>query len=123
MSLSSTLTRVVYTTNHASSAILVLYPEGKEFKSGHGQLGEGQIGVTAKRATNIVDIAIAELGNGRGVFKELVVVKGGGYHGGEPKVLVEQDEVGSSVRVSSHFRARVDVDEVKFMSTGSNSWL
>jgi hypothetical protein len=92
------------TTNRASGAILVPYPKGKEFKSGHGQLGNLQIGVTAKRATNIANLAIAKLGDGLSVFKELVVVKGGDYHGGEPKdSLVEQDEVGFSVGVSSHF--------------------
>jgi hypothetical protein len=107
-----------------SGAILVPYPKGKEFKSGHGQLGNRQVRVTAKGATNIVDIAIAKLGDGRSVFKELVVVKGGGYLLREAKgILEEQDEVGSGVGVSRHFRARVDVDEVKFMSTGSNSWL
>ena len=34
-------------------------------------------------------------------------------------ILEEQDEVGSGVGVSRHFRARVDVDEVKFASTRS----
>jgi hypothetical protein len=48
------------TTNRTSGAILVPYPKGKEFKPGHGQLGNRQVEVTAKGATNIVYIAIAE---------------------------------------------------------------
>jgi hypothetical protein len=103
--------------------MMVPYPEGKEFESGHGQLGNPQVGVTAKGATNIVDLAIAELGDGRSVLKKLVVVKGGGYAVIEAKdMFVKRDKVGSSVGILSHFQARVDVDKVKFVSTGSNSW-
>jgi hypothetical protein len=103
--------------------MLVPYPEGKEFESGHCQLGNWQVGVTAKGATNIVDLAIAELGDGRSVFKELIVIKGGGYAVIEAKDLfVKRDKLGSSVGISSHFRAQVDVDKVKFVLTGSNLW-
>jgi hypothetical protein len=49
--------------------MLVPYPEGKEFEPGHGQLGNWQVGVTAKGATNIVDLAIAELGDGSSIIK------------------------------------------------------
>ena len=76
-----------------------------------------------KGTTDTVDLAVAKLGNGQCVFKELVVVEGGGYLVGEAKdLLVPFDKVGSGAGVSSHFRARVDVDEVKFVSTESNSW-
>jgi hypothetical protein len=68
------------------------YSKGKEFKLGHGQLGNQHIGVTAKRATNIVDIAIAKLGDGRSVPKELVVVKGGGYLLREAKNILEEQD-------------------------------
>ena len=73
--------------------------------------------------TDTVDLAVAKLGNGRCVFKELVVVEGDGYLVGEAKdIFVPFDKVGLGVRVSNHFRVRVDVDEVEFVSTGSNSW-
>jgi hypothetical protein len=66
-------------TNHASGAMLVPDPEGQEFESGHSQFRNRKAGVSAKSATDIVDLAVAELGDGISVLKKLVVVKGGGY--------------------------------------------
>jgi hypothetical protein len=58
------------------------------------------------------------------VFKKLIVIKGGGYAviEAENLLVIKAIKVGSSVSISSHFRARVDVDEVKIVSTGSYSW-
>ena len=59
----------------------------------------------AKSATDIVDLAVAELGDGLSVLKKLVVVKGGSYLVREAKdVSVPFDKVGSVVGVSSHRR-------------------
>ena len=53
--------------------------------------------------TDTVDLAVAELGDGRCVLKELVVIEGGGYLVREAKDLsVPFDKVGSGVGVSSH---------------------
>ncbi len=67
----------------------------------------------AKSATNTVDLAVAELGDGRCVFKELVVIEGGGYTVREAKdISVPCDKVGSSVGGLRH--CGVDVVKVKF---------
>jgi len=53
--------------------------------------------------TDIVDLAVAELGDGLSVLKKLVVIKGGGYLVREAKdVSVPFDKMGSGVGVSSH---------------------
>ncbi len=57
----------------------------------------------AEGKTDTVDLAVAELGNGRCVLKKLVVVEGVGYLVREAKDLfVPFDKVGSGVGVSSH---------------------
>jgi len=49
-----------------------------------------------KSATDTVDLAVAELGDGRCVLKELVVIEGGGYLVREAKKRsVPFDKVGS----------------------------
>jgi len=56
-----------------------------------------------KSATNTVDFAVPELGNGRCVLKELVVIEGGGYAVREAKdISVPCDKVGSSVGIARH---------------------
>ena len=90
-------------TNHASGAMLVPEPEGREFESGHSQFCDWKAGVLAKSVTDTVYLAVAELGDGRCVPKELVVVEGGGYLVREAKNLfIKFDKVGSVVGVSSH---------------------
>ena len=56
-----------------------------------------------KSATDIVDLAVAELSDGLSVLKKLVVIEGGGYLVREAKDLsVPFDKVGSVVDVSCH---------------------
>jgi hypothetical protein len=56
-----------------------------------------------KSATDTVDLAVTELGDGRCVLKELVVIEGGGYPVREAKdISVPFDKVGLGVAVSSH---------------------
>ncbi len=57
----------------------------------------------AKSATDIVDLVVAEFGNGLSVLKKLVVIEGGGYLVQEAKDFsVPFDKMGSGVSVSSH---------------------
>jgi len=74
-------------TNHASGVMLVPDPEGQEFESGHSQFRDRKAGVSAKSATDTGNLAVAKLGDGRCVLKELVVVEGGGYLVREAKDL------------------------------------
>jgi len=61
--------RILDPTNLASGAVLVPDPEGQEFESGHSQFRDRLAGVSAKSATDIVDLAVAELGDGLSVLK------------------------------------------------------
>jgi hypothetical protein len=90
-------------TNHASGAMLVPDPEGQEFESGHSQFRNRKAGVSAKSATDIVDLAVAELGDGLSVLKKLVVKEGGGYLVREAKDISKPfNKMGSIVCVPGH---------------------
>ena len=83
--------------------MLVPEPESQEFESGHSQFRDRKAGVLAKSATDTVDLAVAKLGDGRCVLKELVVKEGNGYLVREANNLsIKFDKVGSVVGVLSH---------------------
>jgi len=83
--------------------MLVPDPKGQEFESGHSQFAIGRLESWRREATDIVDLAVAELGDGLWTLKELVVVEGGGYLVREAKDFsVPFDKIGLGVGVLSH---------------------